>query len=218
MVITLRVMRKEDVPQVTEIDREAFPTMWPAPNYERELNSRMSYFIVACDEERSAEPLRLIKHPANNRPGLVSGLKRLFGHSRLSDSNKPPAGQYIIGFVGFWVMASEAHITSIAVREKLRRRGLGELLLISVIDRAMELRVNILTLEVRASNFGAQTLYLKYGFNKTGMRRGYYTDNREDGIIMSTDDINTASFQARLQRLRQAHSRKWGITSYQVAR
>ncbi len=218
MVNTLRMMRKEDVVQVTDIDREAFPTMWPPPNYERELNNRMSYYIVAYDEEKAVEP-SVIKNPSGrNKSGLVSGLKRLFSHERLSENVNSPSGHYITGFVGFWVMADEAHITTIAVREKYRRQGIGELLLISVIDRALELKVNIVTLEVRASNTGAQALYLKYGFNKAGVRKEYYTDNREDGIIMSTNDINTASFQARLLQLRQAHSRKWIISNYQVAR
>jgi ribosomal-protein-alanine N-acetyltransferase len=212
------MMRKEDVAQVTDIDREAFPTMWPTPNYERELNNRMSYYIVACDEEKTVEP-DVVKNPSSkNKSGLMSGLRRLFSHERLSENDSPISGQYITGFVGFWVMADEAHITTIAVREKYRRQGIGELMLISAIDRALELKVNIVTLEVRASNTGAQALYLKYGFNKAGVRKGYYTDNREDGIIMSTDDINTTSFQARLQQLKQDHSRKWGISNYQVAR
>jgi ribosomal-protein-alanine N-acetyltransferase len=219
LVCTLRTMHKEDVAQVSEIDREAFPTMWPPPNYERELNNRMSYYIVAYDEEKSIEPPIAKTKSGKNLPGLMSGLKRLISHDRLSDSNDSlTARQYITGFVGFWVMADEAHITSIAVREKYRRQGIGELLLISVIDRALESKINVITLEVRASNTGAQALYYKYGFNKVGVRKGYYTDNREDGFIMSTDDINTASFQARLQQLKQAHSLRWGISNHQVAR
>ena len=212
-------MHKEDVTQVSEIDREAFPTMWPPPNYERELNNRMSYYIVACDEEKSVELPAGKTSSGKNLPRLMSGLKRLISHERLSNSNNNlTAGHYITGFVGFWIMADEAHITSIAVREKYRRQGIGELLLISVIDRALELKANVLTLEVRTSNTGAQTLYLKYGFNKVGVRKGYYTDNREDGIIMSTADITTASFQERFQQLKQAHSLKWGISSYQLVR
>ena len=120
--------------------------------------------------------------------------------------------------ISFWVMADEAHITSIAVREAYRRQGLGELLVIPVIDLARELKARIVTLEVRASNTGAQNLYAKYGFTQVGVRRGYYIDDREDALVMSTQDITLATFQAHLEQLKQAYSRKWGIALNQIAR
>ena len=48
----IRLMRKEDIAQVTEIDREAFPTMWPPANYLNELQNRLAHYIIACDEEK----------------------------------------------------------------------------------------------------------------------------------------------------------------------
>ena len=115
-------------------------------------------------------------------------------------------------------MAGEAHITSIAVRELRRRQGTGELLLISVINLAAELNARIITLEVRISNTAAQSLYYKYGFTQAGLRRNYYVDNKEDAVIMSTENITAVPFQAHLQRLKRAHSRKWGIALYQITR
>ena len=50
LVCYVRLMRKEDIPQVTEIDREAFPTLWPPANYQRELDNQLAHYIVACDE------------------------------------------------------------------------------------------------------------------------------------------------------------------------
>ena len=114
-------------------------------------------------------------------------------------------------------MAGEAHITNIAVREQYRRQGIGELLLISLIDLAIELDAHLVTLEVRASNTTAQSLYSKYGFIQVGLRRGYYTDNREDGVLMSLENITSAPIQANLQQLKQAHAQTWGITSHHVA-
>ena len=219
MAYYVRPMRKEDIAQVTEIDREAFPTLWPPPNYQHELRSRLSHYIVVCDEEKLVEQPGVQASSGKGLTGLVLRLKRLFSHDSFSsDVLSPSIGNYIVGFVGFWVMADEAHITSIAVREAHRRQGIGELLLISIIDWAMELKTRILTLEVRVSNTAAQNLYSRYGFTKVGVRRGYYTDNREDGLMMSTEDITSASFQARIQRLKQAHSRKWGINRYRIAR
>jgi ribosomal-protein-alanine N-acetyltransferase len=87
-----------------------------------------------------------------------------------------------------------------------------------MINLATELNARITTLEVRASNTIAQSLYYKYGFTQTGLRHNYYIDNKEDAVIMSTENITSASFQAHLQRLKQVHSRKWGIALYQIAR
>ena len=205
-------MRKEDIPQVTEIDHEAFPTLWPPANYRRELENRLARYIVACDEEERVEEPEMEATPQKGFCGLVSRLRQLLNHDRFF-GNEPSLSrrQYIFGFAGFWIMAGEAHITNIAVREKHRRHGTGELLLISLIDLATELDARLITLEVRASNTAAQSLYSKYGFSRVGLRRGYYTDNREDGVLMSLEDITSAPVQANLQRLKQAHFEKWGI-------
>ena len=212
-------MRREDIAQVTEIDREAFPTLWPPVNYGRELENRLAHYIVACDEGERVEESEVEASLAKDRPGLVSRIGRLFNYNRFFSHELPKSGkQYITGFAGFWIMAGEAHITSIAVRELRRRQGIGELLLISVINLAVELNARIITLEVRASNTAAQSLYYKYGFSQVGLHRGYYTDNKEDAVLMSIENTTSASFQSHLNQLKKAHSQKWGIALYQVVR
>ena len=215
----VRLMRKEDIGQVSEVDREAFPTQWPPINYRRELQNRLAHYIVVSDEEGVFEEPEVKVSSEKGISRLVTRIRWLFNHDRFFSNGQPPAaGQHLIGFVGFWIVAGEAHITSIAVRETHRRRGIGEWLLISAIDLATELNARIITLEVRASNTAARGLYYKYGFVQTGLRRGYYTDNTEDAVLMSTENITSASFQARLNQLKQAYSRKWGIALYQIVR
>jgi ribosomal-protein-alanine N-acetyltransferase len=212
-------MRKEDIVQVTEIDREAFPTLWSPVNYQHELRNRLAHYIVAYDEEETVGEPEVKAATEKHRSGLLSKVRQLFNHNRFFTPEVPPSGkQYIVGFAGFWIMAGEAHITNIAVRERYHRHGIGELLLISIIDLATELNARFVTLEVRSSNIAAQNLYYKYGFTQVGLRRGYYTDNKENAVLMSVEDIASASFQANLQRLKQSHSRKWGIDFYQIAR
>lgn len=212
-------MHKEDVAQVTEIDREAFPTQLPPPNYQHELQNRLAHHIVACDEEKLVEQAEVKARPEKSSLVLASVMRRLFNHSRFSSKELPSSSRhYIIGFAGFWVMADEAHITAIAVRGAYRRQGIGELLLISIIDLATELSAHIVVLEVRASNTVAQSLYIKCGFTQVGVRRGYYIDNKEDAIVMSTQDITLSAFQKHFQQLKQAHSRKCGVATYQVVR
>jgi len=217
---SIRLMHKEDIAQVTEIDQEAFPTMWPPANYERELQTRLAHYIVAHEEGRKVKRTRITVTPEQGSTRLPLRGQQLFRYNRsLSLENPPPtAEQYIVGFAGFWMMADEAHITNVAVRKNHRRQGIGEFLLISVIDLALELKARIFTLEVRASNLAAQDLYHKYGFRQVGIRQGYYTDDKENALVMATEDITSATFQKRLNRLKKVHSRRWGIASYHIAR
>jgi len=213
----VRLMRKEDVAQAAEIDREAFATQWPPVDYERELQNWLAHYIVACDNSPMAEKPEVTVAPEKGLFKLASRVGQFFNHT--FGGELPPSGkQYVLGFAGLWIMAEEAHITNIVVRQIHRRRGIGELLLIYIIDLATGLNAHNLTLEVRASNITAQSLYYKYGFTQVGLRRGYYTDDKEDAVLMSTENITSASFQSRLNQLKQAHSQKWGIALYQLAR
>ena len=209
MTYSLRPMQQEDIAQVNEIDHEAFPTQLPQPNYHHELQNQLARYIVACDDTKTVEEPEI--KPEKGLSRLASRIKQWFNHNRsLDDNSSPPDKKYIVGFAGIWVMTDEAHITNIAVRKRCQRQGIGELLLISIIDLAKEMKTSVMILEVRASNLPAQNLYHKYGFRQVGIRRGYYLDNKEDGILMSTESITSAEFQARLQQLREALARKLG--------
>jgi len=72
-------MRKEDISQVNEIDREAFPTQWPPPNYRRELQNQLARLAVACDDSKPIEEPEVSAPPAGDISGLANRLKRLFG-------------------------------------------------------------------------------------------------------------------------------------------
>lgn len=216
MACYVRTMREEDVEQVTAIDREAFPTMWPPANYKREMKNRLAHYLVVCDDRR---PLKQAEVKTRSGNGLYGAIKRLFLPGRYSAERQAPTpSHYIVGFVGFWVMADEAHITSIAVRESYRRQGIGELLMVSVIDMAMKLKARIVTLEVRISNEGAQRLYSRYGFSKVGIRKGYYNDNREDAAVMSTANIKSVEYRTELAGLKKALSSKIGKPLQKVFR
>lgn len=93
----------------------------------------------------------------------------------------------VLGYGGMWIIVDEAHITNIAVRTQYRGKKLGEALLREMQKTAVFLGAARMTLEVRTSNRVAQGLYEKLGFYGVGVRRGYYTDNQEDAIIMWAD-------------------------------
>ncbi|WP_042353108.1 ribosomal protein S18-alanine N-acetyltransferase [Bacillus massiliigorillae] len=90
----------------------------------------------------------------------------------------------IIGYCGAWLVIDEAHITNIAILPEFRGRGLGEALLQKMIDKCREDHIERMTLEVRASNTVAQSLYKKLGFQDGAIRKKYYSDNQEDAIVM----------------------------------
>jgi ribosomal-protein-alanine N-acetyltransferase len=208
----IRQMEKGDLDQVTEIDREAFPTQWPPANYRQEIKNQLAHYIVVIDDTRTITE-NATKQPKRGfslTSWLVPWLKPGYSRNEVLPSRTQ---QYIIGFSGIWIMTDEAHITNVAVSEAYRGRGIGELLLIATIDLARELKATTMTLEVRVSNTVAQNLYSKYGFKQLGLRKGYYLDNREDAIIMSTENINSDSFRAHIQQLRESLAGKLGAAN-----
>ncbi|MFC1911792.1 ribosomal protein S18-alanine N-acetyltransferase [Chloroflexota bacterium] len=211
----IRPIYREDVSQVNELDREVFPTQWPPPNYQRELQNKLARLLVACDNNKAIEAPEI---EAPHGKGILARVKNLFTSGPLPNTLPPSNWHYVVGFAGIWILADEVHITNIAVRNLYQRQGIGELLLIATIDLAAELKASLLTLEVRASNLPAQKLYGKYGFVQVGLRRGYYTDNREDAVLMSTESIDSASFQAQFRQLRQAYCQRYGIATESLAR
>ena len=95
----------------------------------------------------------------------------------------------VVGYVGLWLLVDEAHISTIAVHPTERGRGIGEALLLAVLDLAARIGAEMATLEVRASNAAAQTLYRKHGFGVVGRRLGYYKDNQEDAVLMTYPEL-----------------------------
>lgn len=110
----------------------------------------------------------------------------------------------LVGYAGMWVVLDEAHITTIAVDPPQRGQGIGEGLLIALIERAGERGARWIQLEVRRSNAIAQALYRKYGFRDVGVRRNYYSDNGEDAIVMWTGNIWEEEFRQRFRTLSAA--------------
>jgi ribosomal-protein-alanine N-acetyltransferase len=185
----LRRMTLADIQQVTAIERESFPTTWPPTAYRRELTNRLARYFVAVDRSRAAPS------QARTRRSLVDVI--------LGRSDPVPTSEWLAGYLGLWLMVDEAHIVAVAVRESQRRQGLGRALIEAAIDATLEAGLDSLTLEVRRSNTAAQALYEKYRFHKVGVRPRYYSDNREDAIIMSTPPITAPSYQEHLAWLKQ---------------
>lgn len=110
-------------------------------------------------------------------------------------------GSGIIGYGGLWKVVNEAHITTIGVRAQSQGQGYGTVLFAALIQRSYELGARWITLEVRASNDRAIRLYERFGFRAIGRRRGYYTDNSEDAVIMWSDSLHAPRFKERFREI-----------------
>ncbi len=104
--------------------------------------------------------------------------------------------RWVAGFVGYWHVVDEAHISTIAVHPKWRGSGVGEQLLRATLEHALSLGAQMATLEVRVSNAAAQNLYRKYHFEEVGRRKNYYRDNGEDAVLMTAEPIRIETEQS----------------------
>lgn len=90
----------------------------------------------------------------------------------------------IAGYIIFWSLAGVVDIHNLAVHPACRRKGIGRGLLGAAIREAQCSKASRITLEVRKSNEPAKRLYQSLGFTPQGVRKGYYSDNGEDALIM----------------------------------
>lgn len=183
-------MTLADLDSIMEIERVAFATPWSARAYRYEIT-------------QNEQSIMLVVRPMVHARGLLA---------RLRDQLQPARPGSLLGYAGLWLLLDDAHICTIAVHPEHRRQGLGELLLLALLDKGMEGGARRATLEVRVSNLVAQGLYRKYGFEIVSVRKRYYSDSGEDAYIMTTPPFDTAEFQANLQQRRsQLHLRLQAI-------
>ena len=107
----------------------------------------------------------------------------------------------VLAYGGFWLMVDEAHIATIASHPDWRGCGLGQMLMLALLDEALARGATRSTLEVRVTNHTARRLYEKLGYEEAGLRRRYYQDG-EDALIMTTPSLREPSIQERLATAR----------------
>lgn len=226
-------MRQEDVAEVGRVERRCFSNPWPVSAYRRELQSpQQNYYVVLRRAAQDASPDPSVPgtngadryvadgngHGATGSGATGTGAagqrpvpRRTLlplGLARRSEANgaggKGPGREPILGFGGMWILYDEAHVTTIGVDPSERGRGLGEWLLLALVEEAIRRGATWLTLEVRVSNEPALSLYRKYGFAVQGTRKRYYSDNNEDAHVMWSRSLQDPAYRAELADLRRA--------------
>lgn len=218
MPYLVRPMHEEDVHTCARIERDAFPTLFPPTSFRRELKNKLASYLVVCLRRVDGEAAPPQGAAGDERPGLLGRIpffapwRGSFDKLR-TGSAAPAAEGEPVGFIGLWYMADEAHVVSVGVDAQHRGKGVGELLLIAAIEQAMARNASVVTLEVRQSNEVAKNLYKKYGLTERGLRKGYYSDNREDAVIMTTDPLGAPEYRQRFAELRAAHEALYGVSA-----
>jgi [ribosomal protein S18]-alanine N-acetyltransferase len=203
----VELMAVEHIPAVAAIERESFPSSWPASAYKRELErNQLAYYVVAKRSPEAGEPRRERRFPVTGEEeteegkGILARLGRLIkGDARGYLPDHAAELEEIVGYAGMWMMVDDAHVTTIAVDPAYRGEGIGELLIVDLIDHACLLGASTVTLECRVSNTVAQALYRKYTFRNAGIRKRYYSDDGEDALIMTTEPLDSETFQQVLE-------------------
>ena len=212
VAVYLRPLQREDIAEVVEIEREAFSPTWVSSPFKRDISNKRACYLVACLERDDSAPSLEPQQAEEPSVSWISRLANRFGFASTASTPEPPPpdDHAIAGYVSVWYQGDEAHITEIAVRESLRGNGIGELLLIGSLRAAVEYGSHVMTLEARVSNFIAQRLYEKYSFQSVGIRKGYYSDNREDAVIMTTTPIRAEEYARMFRELQETWESRWG--------
>ncbi len=108
----------------------------------------------------------------------------------------------VVGYAIAWFFDDDVHLVNIAVTRRLQSKGIGRLLVNDVVGESRKRSKEIITLEVRAGHAGVQAFYRTFGFRGIGLRKGYYSDNREDAVLM----ILELDRQARAHRAGKGES------------
>ena len=141
-MIEILKMDETHVPAIAEIEKLCFSDPWSESSISGELNSRLSYWLVAVEDD------------------------------------------VLLGYIGSQSVLGESDMMNVAVHPDHRRRGVAQALILQLMqDLKAQGNVN-LSLEVRASNAPAITLYEKLGFEVAGRRPNYYRHPKEDALIM----------------------------------
>lgn len=172
-----------ELPAVLELDKLCFGGLWTLEGYQKEMASDCSHFLLLYVD--GVADISKVAGTEERSPAQFSHLE---------------TEVKLVGLGCFWSIVEEAHVTLLAIHPEYRRRGLGKLLLHSLLKKAREIGLERATLEVRSSNQSAISLYEKFGFKVAGKRPRYYQDNNEDALILWRGGLQYPQFGEFLEK------------------
>ena len=149
------------------------------------------FTITRMSEHDLLEVVEIEEQSGLSRWGWAAYYAELQGGNRDLMLIAKPSRPWIVeagpvaGYIVARETAGELHINNVAVRAQFRRRGIGAALLARVLEEAHRRKAKAAFLEVRSANVAAQALYEKSGFKAIARRVDYYSEPREDAVVMS---------------------------------
>ena len=188
----IRPMWIEDIEQSTEIEKEAFPTLFPYTSFEKELGNKIACYLIACESSRKSECFDSSDATMNSSwVDKALAVLPLPGREKAIPSTET---RYVFGFIGIWYMGDDAHVVTFAVRECERSMGVGEYLLAGLFDELTKSGINSALIWVLALN-PSRYFYEVMGGERVGDRdeRLWGTTLKEFGYGWSnlSDAINS---------------------------
>ena len=195
---TITPMTPADLDEIMALERRCFRDPWTRRMYLVDMTeNELATYLVA------RWPVEGEKRKTKNENDEARAAR---GENLQSAICNPQSE--ILAYGGFWLMADEAHIATVASHPDWRGCGLGEWLTVALLEAALARGARLATLDVRAGNTPARQLYRKLGFVVEGARAHYYRDG-EDGLIMTTPPLVSPDIQARLSAARADALARW---------
>jgi len=187
-LVIVAPMTPDDLDEIMPLERRCFADPWTRRMYLSDLttNAAATYLVV--------------RHGDAGTQGRGEG--QAVENVLAVSPSLHVAASPILAYGGLWLLLDEAHIATVASHPDWRGCGLGQWLMLALLDAAMARGAATSTLEVRAGNLPAKRLYEKLGYEVAGVRKRYYRDG-EDGLIMTTPPLAEPVMQARLAAARQ---------------
>ncbi len=172
VTVSIRQMTAEDIFAVAYLEKECFAEPWSENALAESLSDVNYVFFVAAVmvNENTSAVSKL------TTPSLCNTTQESKRNIHFRET--------IVGYVGAYLAADELSITNVAVSVSFRRCGAADQLMKALDAFAKEKNLYGITLEVRVSNSAAIALYEKNGYEKSGIRKGFYSKPKEDALIM----------------------------------
>ena len=203
--VVIEELTEENLSAVIQMDKDCFGGLWTEAGYRREIASPNSQLLIMKSASGATE--HRLNHVNEHLPE----------HGPILSSPQPFTEPKIIGIGCVWFILEEAHITVLAIQAPYRRQGLGQLLLTTLLDAAIQRQSEWATLEVRISNLPAQKLYEKFGFITIGQRKKYYPDTGEDALILWNKGLQKRSFHHDLEQLKYTTVEQLNKTGWTIS-
>lgn len=187
-ILVIKPIGLNDFTLALALDRICLGGLWGKDAYLREISSPNSTLLglwLHTGNKHQADAKDKV-HPKNQNFHLSEPWIK---------TERPPK---LIGIGCLWSIVEEAHITLLGIHPNYQKQGLGQLLLLTLLQDGVARQLKWATLEVNANNLAAISLYQKFGFALAGKRKGYYQKTGEDALIFWCKGLDKLEFQQKL--------------------